>query len=87
MVKFHNYTLSQAWTTDYGCSDSKYHFGLSYQKMPSPLLYKISHHWPNVGFFSVGVKERSAAHPRCTGREAGPERIHNLPKTAKQSLE
>uniref|UniRef100_A0A2K5D4T6 Prolyl endopeptidase n=1 Tax=Aotus nancymaae TaxID=37293 RepID=A0A2K5D4T6_AOTNA len=25
-LKFHKYTIGQAWTTDYGCSDSKQHF-------------------------------------------------------------
>ena len=44
MLTSHKYTLSQAWTTDYGCSDSRYHFGLSYQKVPSPLLHKPSHY-------------------------------------------
>ncbi|VFV21742.1 achain prolyl oligopeptidase from porcine [Lynx pardinus] len=26
MLKFHKYTIGHAWTTDYGCSDSKQHF-------------------------------------------------------------
>uniref|UniRef100_K7EE88 Prolyl endopeptidase n=1 Tax=Ornithorhynchus anatinus TaxID=9258 RepID=K7EE88_ORNAN len=26
MLKFHKYTIGHAWTTDYGCSDSKEHF-------------------------------------------------------------